>query len=144
MRNFVLLAFPVTLILLTGFLAWSCSRSDTGNKRAITIQAAADIHEPVIYEIGNIQAGSSRQFVVKLKNTRQTPMIIKQAQSFCGCTVPEFEQEPVQPGRCADIHIAFMPNQLGTFSKSVKIYLNFSEEPVEIKLTGEVTGRRKN
>lgn len=73
-------------------------------------------------------------------NTGNAPLIIHQAYSSCGCTVPEFTQEPVQPGKSGTIKVTYngKTKRAGVFKKSITIHSNSKETPVYIYIEGEM------
>lgn len=107
------------------------------------LHANMDVDNPVFYEIGRIDVGSSAAFMLNLKNTCKSPVLITEVRSFCGCTIPEYKPEPVLPGQYTAVKITFFAEHLGLFDKAVRIFLNHREEPVELRLTGEVIRRNK-
>jgi hypothetical protein len=122
----------------------SCSQKEDGKNRVIMLYTNVDTCEPVFYEIGKIEAGSSTEFILNLKNTRQSPVVISEARSFCGCTIPEYKPKPVPPGECSSIKITFFAEHLGLFDKAVRVYLSHQEEPIELRFRGEVIRNKKN
>jgi hypothetical protein len=108
------------------------------------LHANMDVNEPVSYEIGKIEVGSSAKFILNLKNTRKSPVVITEVRSFCGCTIPEYKPEPVLPGQYTTVKIKFLAEHLGLFDKAVRVFLNHREEPVELRLTGEVIRKNKS
>jgi len=133
--------FVFTTITCIGCLC--CSRPEKKVNQTVVLHANTDTNEPVIYEIGQIHAGTSAEFMLDLKNTRHSPIFVREARSFCGCTIPEFKSEPVLPGEFSRIKITFFAVHLGIFDKSVRIYLNYKETPVEFRLKGEVIRNSK-
>ncbi len=55
--------------------------------------------EKVEHDFGTIQEGQKVSYTYKFKNTGEAPLIIQSAQPSCGCTVPEWSKDPIQPGK---------------------------------------------
>ncbi len=102
------------------------------------LHATVDTQAPVFYRVGQIEAGSTIEFRFNLKNTRQSTILVTEARSFCGCTIPEYTPEPVLPGKYTTVKVTFLAEQIGIFDKAVRVFLNNREDPVELRLTGEV------
>jgi len=102
------------------------------------LHANVDTDDPVFYEMGRVYAGSSAVFILYLKNTRKSPVLINEVRSFCGCTIPDYTAEPVLPGESSRIKVTFIADHLGIFDKAVRVYLKDREIPVELRLRGEV------
>jgi hypothetical protein len=54
--------------------------------------------ETVEHDFGTISEGQKVSYTYKFKNTGEAPLIIQSAQPSCGCTVPEWSKDPIQPG----------------------------------------------
>jgi hypothetical protein len=56
-------------------------------------------------------------------NTGDAPLIIKNVQSTCGCTIPSFSKEPVLPGKTGKIEVKYNMNP-GPIRKSIMVESN--------------------
>lgn len=54
--------------------------------------------ERIEHDFGTVQEGQKVSYTYKFKNTGEAPLIIQTAQPSCGCTVPDWSKEPIQPG----------------------------------------------
>ncbi|WP_442902416.1 DUF1573 domain-containing protein [Flavobacterium sp.] len=61
--------------------------------------------------------------VFEFTNTGDQPLIIKNAKSSCGCTVPEWPKEPIPPGGKSQIKVQYNMNP-GPISKTITIETN--------------------
>lgn len=107
------------------------------------LHANVDTRAPVFYKVGQIESGSIIEFRFNLKNTRQSAVLVTEARSFCGCTIPEYTPEPVLPGKYTTIKVTFIAEHIGIFDKVVRVFLNHREDPVELRLIGEVKRNKK-
>ncbi|MDF1546504.1 MAG: DUF1573 domain-containing protein [Bacteroidales bacterium] len=72
------------------------------------------------------------------KNTGKVPLIIKRVDSSCGCTVPSWDKEPIAPNGKGKIVVKYDTNRIGSFIKSIKVFSNAENSPVELIIRGEV------
>ena len=74
------------------------------------------------------------------KNTGDETLIVHQASSSCGCTVPEYTQEPIPPGFMGEIKVTYngKTKRPGVFKKSITIHSNAKNTPVRIYIEGEM------
>lgn len=121
-----------------------CSHKEVQKNRVIMLHSGVDAKAPVFYKIGQVESGSIIEFRFNLKNTRQSAVLVTEARSFCGCTVPWYTPEPVLPGRYTTINVTFIAEQTGIFDKVVRVFLNHREDPVELRLTGEVIRKKQD
>jgi len=73
-------------------------------------------------------------------NVGTAPLVIHQAVASCGCTVPEYSQEAVLPGKTGSIKVTYDARDKypGHFKKSVTIRTNAKTETVRLFIEGEV------
>ena len=74
------------------------------------------------------------------RNTGDGPLVIHQAATSCGCTVPEYTQEPIAPGATGTINVTYngKTKRPGVFKKSITIHSNAKNTPVRIYIQGEM------
>ena len=70
-------------------------------------------------------------------NTGNAPLVIHQAISSCGCTVPEYTMEPIAPGQTGTINNG-KTKRPGVWKKSITIHSNAKNTPVRIYIEGEM------
>ena len=78
--------------------------------------------------------------VFEFTNTGDQPLIIKNAKSSCGCTVPEWPKEPIAPGGNGKIKVQYNMNP-GPISKTITIESNAVNKPngmVPLRIKGTV------
>lgn len=56
-------------------------------------------------------------------NIGDVPLIIKDAKSSCGCTIPSFSKEPIAPGKSGIIEVQYNMNP-GPISKTITVESN--------------------
>ncbi len=73
-------------------------------------------------------------------NVGDGPLVIHQAIASCGCTVPEYTQEPVQPGKTGTIKVTYNGKGRfpGKFKKSITVRTNAKTELVRLFIEGEM------
>lgn len=93
------------------------------------------------FNFGTVAAGEKVQHNFKIKNTGKEPLIITNASSSCGCTVPEWPKEPISPGKSGEIKVIFDSNgKSGAQSKRVTIVSNTNPPESFLYLEGDVSG----
>lgn len=104
-------------------------------------EPAQNIHfENTTYNFGHIYArDGDLDYSFKFKNTTNVPVIIKDIDATCGCTVPKWTRDTIPPNGTGIVNIYMVMNQLrGYFSKVVDVYTNVSDEPIMLHVTGRV------
>ena len=91
-----------------------------GNKASMSF-------EDTNYDFGNINTGEKVTHVYKFTNNGNAPLIIHNATSTCGCTVPEIPLEPIAPGDTGSILVHYdSTGKVGSQNKTVTIQTNGS------------------
>jgi hypothetical protein len=123
------------LMLLT-FSISSCAQGskDTTNNTKV----AEMIFNETDHNFGIIQKGGNGTFEFIFKNTGQAPLIITNVQSSCGCTIPSWDKEPILPKKTGKIVVKYDTERVSPFIKSIKVFSNAKNSPVEIMIRGEV------
>ena len=76
------------------------------------------------YDFGTIDQGTPVEHVFKFKNTGEAPLMIVNAKSSCGCTVPEYTKDPVAPGDSGELLVKFNGSGQNQVSKTVTLTTN--------------------
>ena len=74
-------------------------------------------------------------------NVGEEPLVINQAVASCGCTVPKYSKEPIQPGEKGMIEVSYngKGKNLGFFKKSITVRTNGAVELTRLYIDGTMT-----
>jgi hypothetical protein len=78
--------------------------------------------------------------IFEFTNTGDQPLIIKNVQSTCGCTVPSKPDQPIMPGKTGEIKVKYNMNP-GPIRKTITVEtnaVNVEGGMVALKIKGEV------
>lgn len=71
------------------------------------------------------------------KNISNSPIVVHNVVSSCGCTTPDWTKEPVLPGKEGVIKARFSNDQgEGAFDKTLTVYISSIDRPVVLRLRG--------
>ena len=105
----------------------------TANEPTDTVNVAKIVFEEVQYDYGKVDAGTLVEHTFVFTNTGKVPLVISDARSTCGCTVPEYPKEPVAPGQQGEIYVRF--NTKGKFDRQIKpVTITANTYPSETKV----------
>lgn len=96
------------------------------------------IFKETLHNFGTIWHKNKAVYEFTFKNTGKLPLVIKKVQSSCGCTVTEWEKEPVAPKGKGKIRVKYDTKRIGQFRKTIKIYSNAVNSPVTLLIIGAV------
>jgi hypothetical protein len=91
------------------------------------------------HHFGVITQGEKVTYSFKFKNTGKGPLIISSASATCGCTVPEYTKDPVQPGEEGYINVTFnSEGKAGMESKTVTLIANTIPNTKVLTISAEI------
>jgi hypothetical protein len=90
------------------------------------------------HNFGKIKQGVPVTHNFEFSNAGDAPVVIENATASCGCTTPEWPQQPVMKGKSDKIKTGFNAAAPGVFEKGIFVKVKGYDYPIEIKITGEV------
>lgn len=156
MKNFLFLSF-------IAFLVWTSCKNDgvhevrsggpnsdlvnnpvTANLPTDTNQLARITYEQPEYEFGTVNEGTIVEHVFKFTNTGKVPLTILKCRSSCGCTVPEWPEEPIPPGGTGEIKAKFNTDgKMDQQKKTITVTSNTYPNDTRVVLKGIVNPVKK-
>ena len=123
----------VSLLALFAFV--SCKENASTKIKTGNVAVAAERDEaakqlPVMefekaeHDFGTIQRGTPQETIFTFTNTGNAPLIIADAKSTCGCTVPKKPDGPIAPGEKGELVVKFNGQGNGPVTKTVTITAN--------------------
>lgn len=83
------------------------------------------VFDKTSHDFGIINDSQKQYVKFEFHNSGTEPLMILSAEGSCGCTVPTWPKEPIQPGNKGFIEISFDPNgKSGEHAKIVTITAN--------------------
>jgi hypothetical protein len=90
------------------------------------------------HAFGNIKQNKPVTVSFVFANPGAAPLIIEDATAECGCTKPEYPQQPIMPGKKAAIKVTYDAKEPGSFTKKITIKLVNQPETKVLTITGVV------
>lgn len=106
--------------------------AQSGNFPAITFDESQ-------FDFGTIDQGTAVEHVFKFKNTGDAPLMIVNAKSSCGCTIPEYTKDPIAPGATGEMLVKFNGSGQNQVSKTVTLTTNTKEGTETLTIKAFVT-----
>lgn len=95
------------------------------------------------YDFGTIaESDGPKSGEVKFVNKGPDAASIIKVTTSCGCTIADYESDPILPGESSSIRFTYNPaGRPGMFEKKLRVFVDsISPHPVIIRLTGKVIG----
>ncbi len=111
----------------------------TANMPTDTNQLARITFEQAEFDFGTVNEGQIVEHVFKFTNTGKVPLTILKARSSCGCTVPEWPEEPIPPGGTGELKAKFnTEGKVREQKKSITVTANTYPNESKVVLKGVV------
>lgn len=104
-----------------------------------TVNVAKIVFKEEVYDFGEVEEGAIVKYSYAFTNTGKMPLIISNARSTCGCTVPSWPQSPIPPGKSGTIKVEFdTKGKIEIQSKPITITANTYPASTKVFLKGFV------
>lgn len=102
--------------------------------------------DPAEWDFGTILETDGRvSHTFTGENVGDSPLVILDVVTSCGCTVPAFSKQPVLPGEKTSITVTYDPtNRPGIFDKELWVYSSERRKIASLHVRGNVTPRAKS
>ncbi|MBC7777782.1 MAG: DUF1573 domain-containing protein [Phycisphaerae bacterium] len=93
---------------------------------------------------GNVPFGQPVTREFKFKNISSENLMILQVKSSCHCTITEWDQDPIGPGKIGVIKVTYDGQKEGDFYRIVAVITNFdSMQSVPLAMVGKVDKKQE-
>ncbi|MBT8294867.1 MAG: DUF1573 domain-containing protein [Gramella sp.] len=141
MKKTILMFAAVGAMLFTGCKDNASEKVKAENVEASAERDAQETTYPEItfeeseFDFGNIAKGTNVEHVFKFTNTGEAPLVITNASSSCGCTVPTYpKNETIAPGETGEMLVKFNGSGNGQVTKTVTVSANTESGKEQIKI----------
>jgi len=98
--------------------------ADGVDKAAAATKPTMDFAD-TLHDFGTIHEGEVVTYDFNYTNNGKSPLIVTAAMGSCGCTVPNYSSDPVEPGKTKTMNVTFnSAGKSGHQEKSVMIHDN--------------------
>ena len=95
--------------------------------------------DEMVYDFGSVKQGTKVSHTYKFTNTGQVPLIITDARSTCGCTVPTYPKTPIEPGKGGEIKVVFDTSNFSERQgKPITIIANTYPNKTKLMIKGDI------
>jgi len=134
MRSMLILSF-IIFILGSSVFAQDSDKDFAG----VDPNAPVFKFDQEVHDFGEIEEGTKAMHEFSFTNIGKVPLIITKVRASCGCTTPEWPEQPIMPGKIGVIKIVFDSKaRPGTFKKAITISSNSSTPTKILYINGTV------
>jgi len=99
------------------------SKSDAVSENPVGL-AAEMTFDKTFHDFGTINNGAAQETMFSYKNTGDSPLVVTDIKSTCGCTIPSWSKEALSPGESSQFTVKFNGKGSNKVSKSVTVFAN--------------------
>ena len=130
--------FVFTSLFIINSSAQDWTKSQNSNSAVLSSKKSEIKWDKKIHDFGSITHKVPKKAEFELTNTGGKPIIVKKAIGSCGCTDIQFSKEPVLPGKSTKISTVFDAASIGSFNKTITVYLNIEDYMHVLQVKGTV------
>ena len=128
--------FSLIAIVSMSLITFSCKEKATEKIENANVEAAAVrdasankmavmSFDKTFHDFGQIAQGTPQQTVFTFTNTGDAPLIITDATSSCGCTIPDYPKNtPITPGEQGQMVVNFNGSGQNQVTKTINVQAN--------------------
>lgn len=117
-------------IMAIGFTGFAQEPATTDQNWNPSIQFDKETHD-----YGTIKNGADGTCEFKFTNTGKEPLLITNARGSCGCTVPDWPKEAIEPGKSSSIKVSYDTKRTGGINKNVTLTIqNLAKDKTSTKM----------
>ncbi len=133
----------IVLSIVVIIIGFACTNKEK-QRRAIDEQIAMYGYPEIKFDttyvdFGTLVQGESAAYTFKFKNTGKADLLILDAFSTCGCTVPGYSKKPIPPEEEGKVEVVFnSTGKRGMQYKTVTLKLNTEIEEKSLTIRANV------
>jgi len=89
------------------------------------------------HNFGSISQKEVKTVIFLLKNTGNTPLMLYDVKTSCGCTSISYEKNPVKNGKEVKIEVRIKPKSKGYFHETITVHCNVESSPIQFYIKGD-------
>jgi len=140
MKKIVLTFGMVALLAFTSCKENASEKVDAENVEEAAVRDEASTAVPIMtfetseHDFGTIEQGTAQETAFKFTNTGNAPLIITDAKSSCGCTVPNPPKEAIAPGESSELMVKFNGSGQNQVTKTITVTANTEKGSEVLKI----------
>ena len=125
-------------ILFAFLIATGTASADKGKKAVISSDSISHDFGTILEKEGKV----SHTFIIT--NKGKSPLVVTRVIASCGCTTPEWPEEPIAPGKNGKIKVTYNPAGVsGPFTKTISVYSNGKDGSFIFTIKGNVVSKNR-
>lgn len=108
---------------------------DKAPKKKMNILTYATCSDTIIH-MGTFDWHQEQKSTFTLTNSGNSPLVIIDVITSCGCTTVDYGKEPVRPGNSVELKVHYKADHPEHFDKTITVYCNTESSPLKLRIAG--------
>lgn len=100
--------------------------------------------DKLVHDFGALEKGGDASCVFTFKNMTKKPVTLTNVKTSCGCTAADWPKEPIAKKKKGSIKVKYDSNRIGKFTKTIKVYIEGEENPIQLEIKGTIVSPNAN
>jgi len=137
-ENRLFLWFSVIILIIVAAFLFLRVFSVPENIRVADKSKTTMVFDTLVLDLGLLKYNQPEKATYTFTNTGTHPLIIYRVTASCGCTAVKWPEKVIRPGKTGTITVTYDAAHQGQFRKTVYVYTNTQNSPIELTLKGTV------
>ncbi|MBR5984167.1 MAG: DUF1573 domain-containing protein [Bacteroidales bacterium] len=102
------------------------------------------LFDKLVHDFGTMEKGGDASCVFTFKNVTKKPVTLTNVKTSCGCTAADWPKEPIAKKKKGSIRVKYDSNRIGKFTKTIKVYIDGEENPIQLEIKGTIVSTNAN
>ncbi|HOZ31193.1 MAG TPA: DUF1573 domain-containing protein [Bacteroidales bacterium] len=134
--------FIIAFVCLTASYLFAQDKVNIEPKK--TSKSGVIVFKSLEYNFGVINYEAEAKAVFTFKNITKSPIKLTNVKASCGCTGTEWPREEIGKKKKGKITVTYNSKIVGKFNKTVYVYVEGVENPIQLIVKGEVLNQDGN
>lgn len=140
MKKGILFLAAIAAMTFTSCKEDAANKVKAENVEEAAVRDAQEVYYPEMsfteteFDFGTIEKGTPQEHVFTFTNTGKAPLVITNASSSCGCTVPTYTKEAIAPGEKGELLVKFNGSGQNQVTKTVTVTANTEAGKEQLKI----------
>lgn len=121
-------------LFITCLILVSCN----GTKMKRLGENATINFEKNTHDFGELSLKKEASIVFEFENDSEELLQVKEVKTSCGCAAPTWSKEIIKPNGKGRIKVTYDSKFPGRFNKTITVFYNGENSPLELKVKGKV------
>ena len=143
--------FFIVAILLFAGIAFSqekvvkkASSTPTETQDEKVEKRSSIVFDKLVHDFGTLEKGGDASCVFTFKNVSKKPVTLTNVKTSCGCTAADWPKEPIAKKKKGSIKVKYDSNRVGKFTKTIKVFIDGSDTPIQLEIKGTIVAPNAN